>query len=127
MYSFVPRPDLSGEHFGFYFICLILLAVWFAIVLDDGVHIITKSIWSCIFGCLVYFGYTISYTPMHPVNELVIGHFIQFQPEAYKAREGNHDTDHHDMYVVYEVNGSRIIFPASTGNVYPQSVNLYRN
>ena len=64
-------------------------------------------------------------------NTRVEGTFVGFQAEGYNVEErnGKHTrrVDKHFTYVVYEVNGNRVLFSASQGTEYPTTAVLYRN
>ncbi len=64
-------------------------------------------------------------------NESVQGVFVGFVAEGYNEARASGKTirhvDVHNTYVVYEVDGKRVLFEAQRGLEYPQIAMLYRN
>lgn len=130
MYSFQPIADTTGSHVGFYVVAMlvaaILFGVWRSALANDlsiGASLTTSVVLTAL-ASMVYVG---SYHDVAPNNEQVTGTFVTFQPEGYNVQSGKSRSDHHYMYVVYNVNGQNIILQASTGYNYPQTATLYKN
>ena len=125
MYSFAPIADTSDVHTGFYFIAIVC-AIFALVALFNASkgEFLTVAV---ICGLVTAMAHNSSYTPVHPLNQQVIGTFVAFQHEGYSESSGKTRSDHHYMYVVYNVDGVPVILQANEGAPYPPKAVLYKN
>jgi hypothetical protein len=130
MYSFQPLPDYSDIHTGFYVLsvfCVIAMALVLAVWKSDDIETPSLMCWIVILGGLLTLGYKDSYADKHPLNEQHIGIFVGFDAEGYRERSGKTTVDRHYTYVIYNVDGNPVMFPAQTGMPYPKRIVVYKN
>lgn len=132
MYTFQPLVDnLANSHIGFYIMFAILASIAAVIISlwnDRNFETGTMLIWIAILAGIGYISYKESYRPEKVyANTPVTATFVGFQPEGYNEKSGKSRADHHYMYVVYDINGERIILQASEGRTYPKTVTMYKN
>ena len=89
-------------------------------------------VWFFASTMLCGFAYCVSYVwtnqeAKYYANVQVKAELVGFQPEGYNERSGKSRADRHYMYVVYSVNGEKVILKATEGITYPQTAILYKN
>jgi hypothetical protein len=134
MYTFNPLASIPVEHTGFGLICaLALLIVVMCFFTEDAAYALVVSV-PLALVCLV--AYNVSYvwtdqTEKTFVNQQVVGEYVEFVAEGYAVDERSgkttHRVDKHFSYVVYKVDGQRVLLRASVGQTYPERATLYKN
>lgn len=129
MYTFYPLLDTSMNHTGFYIVAVVCAVFAGAILLDMFTDGLTGShlTVALILAFAVYVSYNVSYNDRPPINTPVSAKLVGFQPEGYNEQSGKMRADRHYMYVVYEIDGHRIIMQAREGATYPEQATLYKN
>ena len=132
MYTFQPVVDtLANTHYGFFAGCLVLgtiALVVFYLWNDRECSTGTMLVWIVCLAGLTVTGYCESYRPEKVyANTPVAAELVGFQPEVRTEKHGKTYSDVRYMYVVYDVNGERVILKASEGVTYPKTTTLYRN
>lgn len=135
MYTFQPIPpvDTINNHGGFIivsvFMALFFIIVWFN---NDEEYNMYKIF--VLFSIPVGIAAIVSWNTgsyKEYANTRVEGRFVEFVAEGYSVSERSGKTtrmvDKHYSYVVYEVNGSRVLFYATNGIEYPKTAILYKN
>jgi hypothetical protein len=129
MYTFTPLADIPVDHGGLFIVGMTCF-LWLAIVLmNDAEEFFVNFFFVAI---IMAIGYGVSFhwtdqTPKTFKNEKVTAELVGFQPEGYREKSGKSMVDKHYMYIVYRVGGEQVILQAQTGQVYPQTVILYKN
>lgn len=135
MYTFQPIPPINtiDNHGGFVIIAVIFFAFFILTLVnnDDEFNMYKVFVLFCIpvgIAAMVSWN-TGTYSEYR--NEKVTAQFVGFQAEGYNVEERSGKTtrrvDKHFTYVVYEVNGNRILFSANPGIEYPKTAVLYKN
>lgn len=133
-YTFFPTPpiDTVHNHAGLFIVCLFctfaLLISFFNF--DSYAFKRVFVILAAAIGISSFISFhTGSITEYK--NEPVKGKFVEFVAEGYNEARASGKTirhvDVHNTYVVYEVDGKRVLFKAQLGLEYPQTATLYRN
>lgn len=133
-YTFFPIPpiDTVHNHAGLFIVCMVstfgLFIGFFNFNSDEFKRIFVIVAAAIGISSFVSF-HTGSITEYK--NEPVKGEFVGFVAEGYnEARASGKSIRHvdvHNTYVVYEVDGTRVLFEATRGLAYPQIATLYRN
>lgn len=131
-YSFNPLPiiDTLNDHTGFWlviFICgFCLVALQF--IEDDTTYQLP------FFFAIAMVAGAVSWntgTITEPKNVKVEGTFVEFLNERHNETRSNGKTSSvvavHKTFVVYEINGSSVLFPATSGTEYPKKAIFYGN
>ena len=135
MYTFSPLAAVNtiDNHAGFFVIAAITLFAFVIVWANNDEELNMYKVF-VLFSIPVFVAAAVSWntgTYAEYRNERVIGTFAGYIAEGYNVDERSGKTtrrvDKHFTYVVYEVNGSRILFPASTGTEYPKTAVLYKN
>lgn len=137
MYSVSPLPpiDTVHSHCGFWAVCAILLIAWvvLGLLLADEKK---ETVIGLAIGSLVLLGITgaISWTTGEVrtfSNVQVQGKLISDFAEGYSQTERSgkitHDVEYHYLYVVYEIEGRRVVFQSAPGLAWPAEAIFYRN
>jgi hypothetical protein len=134
MYTFQALASIPVCHDGFAFICAIaILIVIMAFFSEDAATAVVLSVPAAL---VVLLAYNVSYTWTDQtaktfVNQQVTGEFVEFVSEGYNVEERSGKTtrrvDKHFSYVVYKVDGQRVMLQANLGQTYPERVVLYKN
>jgi hypothetical protein len=135
MYTFQPLAPINSinDHSGFVLVGLFMLFVFIIILFnnDDEYNMYKVFVLCCIPVGLAGAVSWNTGTYSEYRNERVTATLVGFQPEGYNVEERSGKTtrrvDKHFNYVVYEVNGSRLIFRATEGIEYPKTAILYKN
>lgn len=129
MYSFNPIPAVQPGHAGFVIVCVFCVAMLLVCLINEP-----ESFFVWFFGAAIItgFSYCVSYVWTSQdvktfANVQVRAELVGFQPEGYNERSGKTRADRHYMYVVYSVNGEKVILKATEGVTYPQTAILYKN
>ena len=138
MYTFAPLPPINtlDQHGGLlaaFCLCLFIVLIAMSILEDSSVTVKSFAVIICFFLPLSYVTYK-SFTTgeiTERANVKVEAKLVGFVAEGYNESQGSGKhtkrVDVHNTYVVYEVDGTRTLFPASTGMSYPETAILYRN
>ena len=135
MYTFQPIPpvDTINNHGGFMIVSCIMFVVFVAMLInnDEEFNMYKVFVLLCIpVGIAAGVSWNTGEYKEY-ANTRVEGKFIGFQAEGYNVEERSGKTtrrvDKHFTYVVYEVNGNRVLFSANQGIEYPKTAVLYRN
>lgn len=135
MYTFTPIPNVMPDHTGFAMICFAAFVVLFLLLCTEG--IVTTFVAAIPVSLIVLLAYCVSYvwTEQGPLkvykNEQVTGEFVRYVAEGYNIPERSGKTtrhvDHHEIYVVYKINGNEVLFRGSQGIEYPKVGVFYKN
>ena len=136
MYTFSPIPDVPVEHVGF--VMIVLVTIFFSIVyiLNECEKLVAFDISAEVGSLVCLIAYCVSFvwtdqTPKTYANVPVVGEFVEFVAEGYnipvQSGKTTRHVDQHEQYVVYKVNGQRVMMRASLGQTYPERVTLYKN
>ena len=130
MYSFSALADTSDSHIGFWiaFICSVVIigAAIYDALIDTNFN--WGTVWVIVLCVsLVTLTYHISTNEKPPKNKQIIGKLIGYQAEGFAIQSGKIQTQHHNVYVIYEVPEGRIALYAKPGVAYPELAILYRN
>jgi hypothetical protein len=132
-YTFFPVPpvDTLNDHVGLFIVSLVmvfgLVIVFFNDVCDfRRMFVVCLVVFCLCAGISCNTGSITTYK-----NEAVQATFVGFVAEGYNEARASGKTirhvDVHNTYVVYEVDGKRVLFDAQRGLEYPQIAMLYRN
>ena len=135
MYTFAPIPNVMPDHTGFALICIASVIFLFITLMTED--FVTMLVFSVPVGLIVLLAYCVSYvwTEQGPTkvykNEKVTGEFVRHVAEGYNIPERSGKTtrhvDHHEVYVVYKINGNEVLFRAREGIEYPKVGVFYKN
>lgn len=135
MYTFTPIANVPADHTGFGIIFIGALIILFLVLCTED--LMTMLVLSVPASLLVLLAYCVSYvwTDQNDVkvykNEQVTGTFVRYVAEGYNIPERSGKTtrhvDHHEVYVVYKINGNEVLFRGETGREYPKNAVLYKN
>lgn len=129
MYTFHPLATIPVDHTGFGIIVALCIFITIIVLMNEPelfFHWFFVATIVCVIAYFVSYSWT-DQTPKTFKNEKVTAELVGFQPEGYREKSGKSMVDKHYMYIVYRVNGEQVILQATTGQVYPQSVVLYKN
>lgn len=134
MYSFNPIADIPVDHSGFIFIAVAALVVIVFMMIEDGLVGVIMGLGLTVIPVAIAYGVSFHWTDQsaktHP-NIKVTGKFVQFVAESYNETRSSGKTSNtvtvRQNYVVYDVDGSRVMLPANVGETYPELVILYKN
>jgi hypothetical protein len=135
MYTFQPIPpvDTINNHGGFIIVSVIMSLIFIITWINNDEEFNMYKVF-VLFSIPVGIAAIVSYNTgsyKEYANTRVEGKFIGYVAEGYNVEERHgkqtRRVDKHFTYVVYEVNGSRVLFPASTGVEYPKTAILYKN
>jgi hypothetical protein len=129
MYTFNPLATIPVEHTGFGLIVALCCFIAIIVIMNEP-ELFFQWFFVATVVCVLAYHVSYSWTDQTPktfVNEKVTATFVGFEAEGYKEKSGKSFVDKHYTYVVYNVNGSNVLLPASTGQTYPQTVILYKN
>jgi len=135
MYTFQPIPAVNtiNNHAGFMIVSVLVFIVFVAMLInnDEEFNMYKVFVLLCIpVGIAAGVSWNTGEYKEY-ANTRVEGKFIGFQAEGYNVEERSGKTtrrvDKHFTYVVYEVNGNRVLFSANQGIEYPKTAVLYRN
>lgn len=133
MYTFQPLADIPVDHTGFGIIFAFCI-IWLILVLMNEPESFFMYFFLTCFPVGIAYGVSYHWTNQEPktfVNEKVTGEFIEFVAEGYnipvQSGKTTRHVDQHEQYVVYKVNGQRIMMRAKLGMTYPERVTLYKN
>ena len=129
MYTFNPLLPIYPGHVGFYIICGICALILLKSAIDEFEAFFGHV---CVAVGLSGFAYFVSFVwaeqeVLYYPNVQVHAQLVGFQPEGYNEKSGKSRVDRHYMYVIYDVNGDRVILRAGEGLSYPQTAILYKN
>ena len=134
-YTFNPIPaiDTINNHAGFVTVTVIMLVIFILVwANNDEEYNMYKVFILC--SIPVAIAALVSWntgTYKEFANTQVEGKFIGFVAEGYSVSERHGKTtrmvDKHYTYVEYEVEGNRVLFHSTTGNVYPKIAVIYKN
>ncbi len=134
MYTFAPLADINtvDNHVGFFIICLIVLCTIWLLWVNDEVY---DSIGILLtFGLILLISGAISWnsgTVLNYANTQIIAKFVRYETEGYseyrRSGKSTNKVDVHNVYVIYNVDGNDILFPAKVGMVYPKEAIVYKN
>jgi hypothetical protein len=134
MYTFNPLASIPVNHDGFFIIATFAFVVLVVALCTEGwAYALVVSVPAAL---IVLLAYCVSYvwtdqTPKTFVNQQVIGEYVEFVAEGYAIDErhgkSTYRVDKHNSYVVYKIDGQRVLMPASTGQTYPERATLYKN
>ena len=129
MYSFNPIPAIQPDHTGFFIVCFFCLVLLAVCLINEPESFFR---WFFVVTIIAGFSYCVSYIWTNQevktyANVQVKAELVGFQPEGYNERSGKTRADRHYMYVVYSVNGEKVILKATEGITYPQTAILYKN
>lgn len=142
MYTSTPLPmiDTLNNHEGFIFILLVWVFCTIVIlVVTYCVDHTDKDLYGAIKFCIwLFLPVLVAGIVSFNTGEIkkfknipVAMNFVEFRPEGYNAevRSGKHTrrADVHQLYVVYEYNGSYVIITANANQVYPRQAVFYYN
>lgn len=131
-YSSNPLPliDTLNDHTGFWlvvFVCVFSLMVLLCIDDDRKFQLQFFSVLILVAGLVSWNTGTIT----EPKNVKVEGTFVEFLNERHNETRSNGKTSSvvtvHKTFVVYEINGSSVLFPATPGTEYPKKAIFYGN
>jgi hypothetical protein len=129
MYSFQPLADVPVDHAGLFIIGMGCF-MWLAVCLFNSPEDFFVNFFFVVIVMAITYGVSYHWTNQDPKtfkNEKVTAELVGFQPEGYREKSGKSMVDKHYMYIVYRVGGEQVILQATTGQVYPQTVILYKN
>ena len=134
MYTFNPLASIPVSHEGFVIICVFALVVIAISLFTEGLtYALVVSVPAAL---VVLLAYNVSYTwtdqtPKTFVNQQVTADLVEFVAEGYAVDErhgkSTYRVDKHNSYVVYKVDGQRVLLPATLGQTYPDRAVLYKN
>ena len=135
MYTFAPLANVYPDHVGFGMI--VGAAIVFMIMMfftEDGASTLVAAV---PVSLVVLTAYCVSYvwTSQEPIkvykNEQVTGEFVRYVAEGYNIPVASGKTtrhvDHHEIYVVYKINGNEVLFRGQQGVEYPKTAIFYKN
>ena len=134
MYSFAPLAAIPVNHTGFGLICFAAIVILFMALCTEGwaymAVISVPAALVCLLAYCVSYVWTNQDPKVYP-NVQVTGEFVEFVAEGYnipvKSGKTTRHVDQHEQYVVYKVDGQRIMMRATLGTTYPERVVLYKN
>jgi hypothetical protein len=134
MYTFNPLASIPVEHTGFgIIVALAVLIVVMCVFSEDLATAVVISIPASLV-CLLAYNVSYTWTDQTPktfLNKQVVGEYVEFVAEGYAIDErhgkSTYRVDKHNSYVVYKIDGQRVLLPASTGQTYPERATLYKN
>lgn len=129
MYTFNPLASIPVDHTGFFLVCFICAFVLVACLMTEPESFFVWFFIVC-FPAGIAYGVSYHWTNQEAktfVNTKVTAELVGFQPEGYNEKSGKSRADRHYMYVVYSVNGEKVILRAREGLTYPQTAILYKN
>jgi hypothetical protein len=129
MYTFNPLASIPVDHGGF-FIILVFCIIMLVMVLFNEPEAFFVWFFIACFPVGIAYGVSYHWTNQEAktfVNTKVTAELVGFQPEGYNEKSGKSRADRHYMYVVYSVNGEKVILRAKEGITYPQTAILYKN
>ena len=129
MYTFSPLLPIYPSHVGFYIICGICAFIILSLVLDGFEYFFERVSVAVGLGMFAYFVSFVwsNQEVLHYANVPVNAQFVGFQPEGYNVKSGKSRADRHYLYVIYDVNGEKVILHAGEGLSYPPIAVLYKN
>ena len=134
MYTFQPLAAIPVSHDGLFIVCLTTVAILAMVWVTEGFEYLVIS--SVPAALVILLSYNVSYhwtdqTPKTFANVQVTGELVGFVAEGYnETRRSGKTTTHvdvHETYVVYSVNGDRVMLSSRVGQTYPERVVLYKN
>lgn len=134
MYTFTPLASIPVDHTGFGIIAaFVLIAVVISIFVEGWAYALVLSVPGALIALLAYcvsYVWTDQSPKVYP-NQQVTGEFVEFVAEGYnipvQSGKTTRHVDQHEQYVVYKVDGQRIMMRATLGTTYPERVVLYKN
>ena len=129
MYTFNPLASIPVDHTGFFLVCFICALVLVVCLMSEPESFFVWFFIVC-FPAGIAYGVSYHWTNQEAktfVNTKVTAELVGFQPEGYNEKSGKSRVDRHYMYVVYSVNGEKVILRAKEGLTYPQTAILYKN
>lgn len=135
MFTTSPIPPVVPDHVGFYMVAAFVIAIWIAYQFDTydfGERLVSTGIAALIiwFSAMVSYVWTDQDTKFY-ANTPVTGEFVRHLAEGWSETRSNgkhtRQVDVHKTYVVYRINGSEVLFPATTGVAYPPKAVFYHN
>lgn len=134
MYTFQPLATIPVDHAGFgliVFMSIILVIVFTCI--EGWVSFFIWFFFATI-SCGIAYGVSYHWSNQEPrtfANTEMVGKLVGFTAEGYATDERSgkqtHRVEHHNTYVIYEVDNRRIMLDAKVGNSFPDRVILYKN
>jgi hypothetical protein len=137
-YTIQPLPivDSLHDHSGFTFVCFIVtfifLVAWAAYECADSRH--TWKVYAGVGVALLTWARHESWTTgsiVYPKNVQVTGTLAGFIAEGYATSERvgkqTQVQQHHYTYVIYSVEGGRVMYRSNEGQSWPYKAVLYKN
>lgn len=134
MYTFQPLASIPVDHTGFgIIVTFVLIALVMSIFVEGWAYALVLSVPGALVALLAYcvsYVWTNQDPKVYP-NVQVTGEFVEFVAEGYnipvQSGKTTRHVDQHEQYVVYKVDGQRVMMRATLGTTYPERVVLYKN
>lgn len=135
MYTFqsIAAIDTVNAHGGFYIVAVacafwVLIASFVAHDIDDFRGNMFLAVVTVIIAAIVSWSTgTVKEYANTKVEAKLVGFVAEGYSEDRQSGKTRYRVDVHNTYVEYDVNGERVLFPASTGVSYPKVAILYKN
>jgi hypothetical protein len=134
MYTFNPLASIPVTHEGFVIICCFAVLALAMMLFGEGFMAMLLSTIPAALVVLVAYNVSYTWTDQTPktfVNQQVTGELVEFVAEGYAVDErhgkSTYRVDKHNSYVVYKVEGQRVLLSATIGQTYPEKAILYKN